>query len=55
MLTFLEANRVAIRIGPDELASLMIDLQRRSEAGEDASRLISGLAAELERRRVKRR
>ena len=55
MLTFLEANGVSIRIPPDELASMMIDLQRRSEAGEDASRLIADIASWLARRRTKRK
>src|SRR5712692_7763708 len=31
MLTFLEANAMPVRIPPEELASLMIDLQQRSE------------------------
>lgn len=47
MLTFLEANGASVRIPPEELASMMIDLQKRSEAGEDASRLISGFASLL--------
>ena len=54
MLTFLEANRIAIRIESDELASLMLDLQRRAEAGEDTARLISDLASKVRDRRVKR-
>jgi death-on-curing protein len=44
MLTFLEANGVQVRLRPEELASMMIDLQGRAEAGEDTSRLISGIA-----------
>ncbi len=55
MLTFLEANGVSVRIPPDELASMMIDLQIRSEAGEDAARLISGVASLLAARRAKRK
>jgi len=47
MLTFLEANGIAVRIDPNDLAKLMIDLQRRAEAGEDTSRLISNLASDL--------
>jgi len=47
MLTFLQANRGAITIPPEELASMMIDLQRRSEAGEDASRLVASIASVL--------
>lgn len=55
MLTFLEANGMAVRIDPNLLAMLMIDLQRRAEAGEDTSRLISNLASDLgARRKVKR-
>ena len=55
MLTFLEANGVSVKIPPEELASMMIDLQKRSEAGEDASRLISGIASSLAKRRAKRK
>ena len=55
MLTFLEANGVSVKIPPEELASMMIDLQKRSEAGEDASRLISGMASSLAKHRAKRR
>lgn len=55
MLTFLEANGVSVKIPPGELASMMIDLQQRSEAGEDASRLISGIASSLAKRRAKRK
>lgn len=55
MLTFLEANGVSVKIPPEELASMMIDLQKRSEAGEDASRLISGIASALAKRRAKRK
>lgn len=53
MLTFLEANAVTVRIRPEEIASMMIDLQQRSEAGEDASRLIADIAALLAARRAK--
>lgn len=55
MLTFLEANGMSVKIPPRELASMMIDLQQRSEAGEDASRLISGIASSLAKRRAKRK
>jgi death-on-curing protein len=55
MLTFLEANGVSVKIPPEELASMMIDLQKRSEAGEDASRLISGMVSSLAKRRAKRK
>jgi death on curing protein len=54
MLTFLEANGVSIRMRPEEVASMMIDLQRRSEAGEDASRLITEISELLAERRAKR-
>ena len=55
MLTFLEANGIAVRIDPNDLAKLMIDLQRRAEAGEDTSRLISNLASDLGARRKTKR
>ena len=55
MLTFLEANAVSVKIPPEGLASMMIDLQKRSEAGEDASRLIAGIASSLAKRRAKRK
>jgi death-on-curing protein len=55
MLTFLEANAISVAIPPEELASMMIDLQRRSEAGEDASRLISSLASQVAGHRSKRK
>ena len=55
MLTFLEANRMAVRIDSNDLAMLMIDLQRRAEAGEDTSRLISNLASDLGARRKAKR
>jgi death-on-curing protein len=54
MLTFLEANGVSIKMRAEELASMMIDLQRRSETGEDASRLIADISALLAERRAKR-
>lgn len=47
MLTFVEANGAPVTIPPEELASMMIDLQTRSEAGEAASRLIAGIASML--------
>lgn len=55
MLTFLEANAVAIRIPPEELAAMMIDLQTHSEADEAASRLIADIASVLIRRRQTRK
>jgi death-on-curing protein len=55
MLTFLQANAAAITIPPEELASMMIDLQQRSEAGEDTTRLIASVASVLAARRARRR
>ena len=54
MLTFLEANDVSVRMSAEELASMMIDIQKRSESGEDASRLIVDFASLLARRHAKR-
>jgi death-on-curing protein len=47
MLTFLEANGASSMLPDDRLATLMIDLQRRAEAGEDISRLVRSIAVEL--------
>jgi death-on-curing protein len=47
MLTFLGANRVSVAISGDTFATMMIDLQQRSEAGESATRLIADIAAFL--------
>jgi death-on-curing protein len=55
MLTFLEANGLTIRIAADALASTMIDLQRRAEAGEGSSRLIADLGAQLVAQRPTRK
>jgi death-on-curing protein len=55
MLTFLEANGISVTVAPEDLAALMIDLQKRCEAGESASRLILDVAASLSRRRVRRK
>ena len=55
MLTFLEANGVSVRLRPEELAGMMIDIQKRSEAGEDTSRLVPNIASVLATRRVKRK
>jgi death-on-curing protein len=51
MLTFLQAHAAAVAMPLEELASMMIDLQQRSEAGEDASRLIASIATALASRR----
>jgi death-on-curing protein len=55
MLTFLEANAVPVRIPPEELAWMMIDLQKRTEAGEAASRLIADIASAPTTRRQTRK
>lgn len=55
MLTFLEANAVPVRIPPEDLAWMMIDLQNRTEAGEAASRLIADIASALTTRRQTRK
>ena len=55
MLTFLEANGVPVSIAPEELASMMIDLQARAESGEAASRLIAAMASWLVGRHTKRK
>ena len=44
-----------LRIPPEDLASMMIDLQKRSEAGEDVSRLIADIASVLAERHTKRK
>jgi hypothetical protein len=49
------AHSLSVKIAPGELASMMIDLQLRSEAGEDASWLIAGIASSLARRRKRTR
>lgn len=54
MLTFLEANGISIRIGGENVAALMIELQERSEAGEDVSRLIAWIASVLDKARPAR-
>ena len=55
MLTFLEANGVPARIGVEELAATMIELQQRAEAGEAVSDLVLGIARTLAARRPRRR
>jgi len=47
MLTFLEANGGRTRLRDERLAALMIELQRRAEAGEDVARLVRWIAGEL--------
>ncbi len=55
MLTFLEANAVSVRMPPEDLASMMIDLQARAETGEATPRLIEDIASMLTRRRPARK
>ena len=47
MLTFLEGNGGRTALPDHRLATLMIDLQRRAEAGEDISGLVRWIATEL--------
>lgn len=47
MLTFLHANGGRTALSDERLATLMIELQRRAEAGEDLARLVRWIAAEL--------
>lgn len=51
MLAFLEANGVRVRLSADKIATMMIDLQRRAEAGADAGALIRWIAASITPRR----
>ena len=50
MLVFLAANGVRTVATPAVVRDLMIELQQRSEAGEDATRLISWIATRLRQR-----
>lgn len=47
MLTFLQANGGRTALGDQRCATLMIELQRRAEAGEDVARLVRWIAGEL--------
>lgn len=47
MLTFLEANGGRIRVGSNQVAGMMIDLQRRSESGEGVAQLVRWIAGAL--------
>ena len=47
MLTFLEANGGRTTLTDERCATLMIELQRRAEAGEDVARLVGWIAGEL--------
>ena len=50
MLTFRRANGRHATISDQDLAVMMIELQRRAESGEDVGRLVRWIAAELPRR-----
>jgi death-on-curing protein len=47
MLTFMHANGGRTTLKDERIATLMIELQRRAEAGEDASQLVRWIAGEL--------
>lgn len=47
MLTFLRANGRRAGLRDEHVAALMIELQRRAEAGEEAARLIRWIAEQL--------
>ena len=47
MFEFLWANKTKTRISPERSATLMIEMQRRSENGESADSLIRWIAVEL--------
>lgn len=47
MLTFLHANGGSTLLGDERLATLVIELQRRAESGEDVARLIRWIAGEI--------
>ena len=55
MLTFLEANAGRIPLDDERCATLMIELQRRAESGEDIARLVRWIAGELGARPAARR
>lgn len=55
MLTFLYANGRRPALRHERIASLMIELQRRAEGGEDTSRLVRWIAGKLSPRRTPRR
>ena len=55
MLTFLQANGGRTALNDERCATLMIDLQRRAEAGEDVARLVRWIAGELAARAATRR
>ena len=47
MLTFLQANGGRTALNDERCATLMIELQRRAEAGEDVARLVRWIADKL--------
>ena len=47
MLTFLYSNEVRTDLGLDDLSDLMVELQRRAEAGERTDALVNWLASFL--------
>jgi len=51
MLAFLEANGVRVRLSAEEIAGMMIELQRRAEAGDDPGALVRWIAASITPRR----
>ena len=51
MLAFLEANGVRVRLSADGIAAMMIELQRRAEAGDDPGALVRWIAANITPRR----
>ena len=55
MLTFLAANGRRTRLTDERCAALMIELQRRAEAGEDVARLVRWIAGEIAARPDPRR
>ncbi len=55
MLTFLEANGVAVVMSAQRIATLMVEVQHRAEGGRDLTGIIRWLAGELAKRRGPRR
>jgi len=47
MLTFMHANGGRTTVQDERIATLMIELQRRAEAGEDAAQLVRWIAGAL--------
>lgn len=47
MLTFLQVNGGHTTLSDERIATIMIELQRRAESGEDVARLIRWIAGEL--------